>query len=233
MKTCGICRTCALLLLLLTTSCERIKPQLTTSSASGGGSIQVVIAEGNAGSYSNLSATVGGKHAPARLGDGIIVVAMPMLDPGPAEFRLMSGDRTVLAEQIEVLEPPSRRLEIAIGPDGPEIARSTRSAARLTTYVRELGPRLCFDVFNAAGALVQTGSVAHPLYDGGEVFFPAETGEGAVSHRLVAASTGRFFITVPNPSAGWTLHLYEVPAGVDITTTKGRANRVLLKEMGL
>lgn len=224
---------CAILLLLVSGSCQKSVPQLSAESVRAGGSVRLTLPAGHGADEARLTATIGGRAVPVRVQDSEILIALPLSDPGPAELKILSGERVLFSREITVLEAPARWLELSIGPKGVELVQATRSADALTTDTPTRETRLSFDVLNARGGLVQTGSIPHPANDGGEIFEPTGAPGMASARRLDPRAVTRFFINIVNPSEGWRLQIYEAPAGLDLGTGEGRAQRVLLKEMEL
>jgi hypothetical protein len=181
-----------------------------------------------------LSAVFGdGSRVPARATpDGDVEVVVPALPAGENTVSVFQGQRRLGRGRLNVLDAATRQLAIAYGREGFTLLRSTPAAGPPTGHVRSRQPRLSFDLINAQGAVVYSGTVVDPSQVPGEVLTQATSAGGpAWIGRGGTEQEGLILIRVPTPPGPVTLKVYRAPEKLDLFTTDGRAGRRLVSTL--
>lgn len=222
-----------LLTVLLFGACERAMTPVV-STGMPGGTVLVRVSSTDLTRRPELKATIAGRPTLIRVIDSSrLLITVPDLDPGAADIVLLDGDRVVGKASITIEDTFARTLVFSTDGSAITMRETKRSVDPPTRNVRSGGPRLSFDLVSPQGVVVYSGSIRHPNETGGEVFnFSATTPITSIA-RTAPPDTVRFSIRTPTPAAGATLRFYRVPAGLDISTDEGRAQRVFVQEVQL
>jgi hypothetical protein len=161
-------------------------------------------------------------------------VLVPNVSPGQKMLTVASGKKdeketsgfTVLPARNQqlVLQMKDNRIELmAVNPTSGE---STSSAAE----AKGAEAQLSFDVVNAAGVVVYTGTIPHPLQRRMEVFDGQSANEATMRRERMVRETV-FAIKVPKLPDGATIKFFEAPGGADLLQADARKSRKPIGEI--
>lgn len=178
--------------------------------------------------------TIGGRDAAIALAErGRVIVYVPVLPPGEVPVRVYAGNTLVASNRIEIVASPRRSFLFARSGEQIELLRVRPTSSEASRNVRSLEPRLSFDLVDSTGTLLYSTSVVDPSEASAESFTRSEEGsavslgQARVEHRSV------FPVQLPAMPAATELRVYRAPAGLDIFTPEGRAQRILLRRFPL
>lgn len=173
-----------------------------------------------------------GTPAPARMTpEGDIEVIVPVMPAGETTLSVYQGQKLLGRGTIDIRESATRLLTISYGPDGLRLLRTSPATGPPTGYVRSRQPRLSFDLINAQGAVVYSGTVLDPAEVRGEVLTQASAGGPVQIGRGAIEASGVVFIEVPTPPGPVSLRVYRAAASIDLFTNEGRAQRRLISTL--
>ena len=160
---------------------------------------------------------------------------VPNLPAGQVQVQVREpGKKPGSAGQLTILPASSQQLILSFQNNSVSLMRAQPRAGEASRAAEQDQRRLSFDVLNAQGGLVFTGAVVHPTLGRLEIYDEPRPGE-RVLRVMPPEQQAVFAIKVPTiPSGGAaTIKFYDVPPGVDLTTSPGRAARTLLNEIKL
>jgi hypothetical protein len=132
---------------------------------------------------------------------------------------------------IIVRDSPTRQLVFSVVPDTVMLVNVVRASDRPTRDTPStLEPRLSFDLISANGDALHTCSVPNPVRVPGELFAGDATTGTLSARRYGILPRATVAIRVPNDYAAVKVRVFEVAAGVDLSTPLGREQRTLLRE---
>jgi hypothetical protein len=173
-----------------------------------------------------------GKDTPAaaRLTpDGDIEVIVPMIPAGESSLSIYQGQNLLGRGTMEVRESATRLLTISYGPDGIAFLHESPGMGTPTGHVRSRQPRLSFDLINARGAVVYSGTILDPAETRAEVLTQASANGGPMQvGRGALETSGVIFVEVPTLPGPASLRVYRAAANLDLFTTEGRGQRRLI-----
>jgi len=180
----------------------------------------------------DLQVRIGGEHAPlVRVVDRRVVEALvPFLPEGAATLAIYDGNRLIAQGELTILPTASRRVVLSIKGDRIALVRVTPAADPPTTNPRRRDRRrISYDLVNAQGGLILTGSVLHPS-DGGEILH--DPAEGRL-HRTAALDSTTLDFVIPRIDEPHTLVVYDTAPGIDLAVPEHRARRKRLASFAL
>ncbi len=155
-------------------------------------------------------------------------IVVPLLPVGESTVSVYQGNRLLGRGVLQIHDTQSRRLTLAYSASGIQLVGKTRSAAPLTGHVRSRQPRLSFDLVNAQGAVVYSGTILDPQRVNGEVPTGVYDGGRATIGRPKSTPSTILFVDVPTPPGPVTIIFYRAEANLDLFTTEGRGKRTPL-----
>ena len=178
--------------------------------------------------------TVGDREAPIALSEpGRVTVYVPALPPGEVSVRVYADRVLVASDRIEIVVPPRRSFLFARSGEEIELLRVRPTSSEASHNVRSMEARLSFDLVDGSGTLLYSTSVLDPSEGSAESFTRSEEGTALspghtrVEHRSV------FPVQLPAMPTATEIRVYRAPAGLDIFTPEGRAQRILLRRFPL
>jgi hypothetical protein len=207
-------------------SCQKGPLVVGPTSARPGELIELHQDHGDFLSYDSLRVTVGGQ--PARVSRVIsntdLDIVVPMRAPGNVEVHLRDGITTKASAMFAVLDTDCRRFVMKMEANRVTLLRIEPCLDTVNRDVATLNPRLSFDLVDAAGFVLHTASIPHPLETPSEAF--SRSGNAATIGRTDPPTSSVFWVRFPNLPNARRLVVYRVPAGLDIKDPLKRDNRV-------
>jgi hypothetical protein len=215
-------------------ACATNPPPTPGASSPPGGEILVQVGRAATKDAASLRATVGSRPARVRVvGEKLVAVRVPGLEPGVADVVVAVGDREFKRATVTVRDTPARALVLYTDGKSFRLRAVRRSPDAFTGNVRSSMPRLSFDVIGQNGAAVYSASIISPIASGGEYFSIEGAAPRVNIGRAAPPTATEFSIRIPTPPPGTVVRIYAVPAGLDIGTEEGRNQRSLLQEVVL
>ncbi|NUO79367.1 hypothetical protein HUU05_04770 [candidate division KSB1 bacterium] len=167
------------------------------------------------------------------LSDTSVEVIVPNLAAGEAEVRVIERGKKAerSAVRLRILPARSQQLVLSFQNNSVSLLSASLRGGEAARTAEPDQRRLSYDVFNEQGGFVYSGALVHPAYGRMEIYDETQTGDRVVrgdkphDHAV-------FAVKIPNvPGHQLTIKFYDAPAGVDLNTDAGRAERQFLNEI--
>lgn len=182
-------------------------------------------------SYDSLRVAIGPRIAYVRVvGNNDADVMVPIdTPPGGTPVRLLDGHEVKATTKLTVDPPDCLQLVMRVTGGVVQVLRVDPCRGRVDGDVPSLSDRLSYDLVDAGGRVLFSGSILHPLKEGDEAF--SRSGSSATVSRAAARSTTEFRIRVPPLTGTQNILVYDAAAGLNLADSTDRANRVLLESI--
>lgn len=203
---------------------------ISPGSAAPGETVRVVLASASPSKGEQTAIEIGEQVAKVArvISESELEVLVPSLPAGQVKVVAREGQQVVGEGNLTVLAPTSKSLVLSFQDDKVALLATAPAGGGWWEAVDEGGRRLSFDVLSEQGGLVFTGAVNHPTLGRIEVF---EGSEPRQIHAAPVPTAAVFAIKVPSIPGAATVRIYDVEAGVDLSTAEGRAARRFLSEI--
>jgi hypothetical protein len=181
-----------------------------------------------------FSVLIGGKPATIQraLNAKEVNILVPVLPPGDAEVlvRDQRSKKRRATGKMTILQVISQQLILSFEKDKVKLLSAQPRAGEFTGWDEQDQRRLAFDVFNAQGGLIYTGSIVHPAFGRREVF-EGHDGKKPWVHGVKPPERVVFAVKIPFDPKGAVVKFFDVLPQVDLNTEQGRNSRKYLNEV--
>jgi hypothetical protein len=202
--------------------------QVTPDEACVGQTVLLRVTKAGFEDIQAIDVTIAGQIAPVVriLDPETIEVMVPVVPIGKAPIQLSYHSKPLAMGAVMIIPAPMRRIFLRMERDSVTVERTSPYYGQYDRNATT-GRRLSFDVISEKGQLLYTGAMPHPVTGTYEVFGPAGS---PYPHRVPAEEPYRFMIKIPYSPGTTIVRVYEVPAGVDLSSDTGRQARRLINE---
>ncbi len=207
---------------------------LAPPSAAPGDSVRITHAGGDFKTRPGLEVIVGGKHAAiVRVpDDDHIDFIVPIVASDSAEVTVGDENGPFGRSLLMVTEPPTVLVILAVS-DTLSMVHTAPSLDSPTGNVVSNEQRLSFDLVDGSAHLIHRCSVLDPLHTPGEALVPGSSTTQVMVTRRGFSSNPVVVLRLPRVAGPVKLRAFRVPAGLNITTPGGLAQRTLINELVL